>query len=127
MPSLDPRELFEVGRKLAPLRDDGVLIIGSGFTTHNLSRARFGDTSGTGPVWGQEFDSWAKQAVESGDVDAVLDFENHAPAARLAHPRTEHFAPLFVSLGATADTWSDAHSAVDGFWYGMAKRSFEIN
>ena len=48
MPSLDPRELFEVGRKLAPLRDDGVLIIGSGFTTHNLSQARFGDTSGTG-------------------------------------------------------------------------------
>ena len=48
------------------------------------------------------------------------------PAARIAHPRTEHFAPLFVSLGATADTWQDAHSAVDGFWYGMAKRSFEI-
>ena len=61
------------------------------------------------------------------DVDAVLDFEHHAPAARIAHPRTEHFAPLFVSLGATADTWSDAHSTVDGFWYGMAKRSFEMN
>src|SRR6478752_431259 len=127
MPTLDPRGLFEMGRKLAPLRDDGVLIIGSGFTTHNLSQARFGDTSGSAPVWGQEFDAWAKQAVESGDVDAVLDFEHHAPAARIAHPRTEHFAPLFVSLGATADTWSDAHSAVDGFWYGMAKRSFEIN
>jgi 4,5-DOPA dioxygenase extradiol len=127
MPTLDPRGLFEMGRKLAPLRDDGVLIIGSGFTTHNLSQARFGDISGTAPVWGQEFDAWAKQAVESGDVDAVLDFEHHAPAARIAHPRTEHFAPLFVSLGATADTWSDAHSAVDGFWYGMAKRSFEIN
>jgi len=127
MPSLDPRELFEVGRKLAPLRDDGVLIIGSGFTTHNLSQAKFGDTSGTGPVWGQEFDSWAQHAVESGDVDAVLDFEHHAPAARLAHPRTEHFAPLFVSMGATADTWSDAHSTVDGFWYGLAKRSFEMN
>ena len=56
-----------------------------------------------------------------------FDFEHHAPAARIAHPRTEHFAPLFVSMGATADTWSDAHSAVDGFWYGMAKRSFEIN
>ena len=127
MPSLDPRELFEVGRKLAPLRDDGVLIIGSGFTTHNLSEARFGDTSGSGPAWGQEFDSWAKQAVEAGDVDAVLNFEHRAPAARRAHPRTEHFAPLFVSLGATADTWSDAHSTVDGFWYGLAKRSFEIN
>ena len=127
MPTLDPVKLMEIGRKLAPLRDDGVLIIGSGFTTHNLSRANFGDTSGNGPVWGQEFDAWAKRAVESGDVDAVLDFEHQAPAARIAHPRTEHFAPLFVSMGATADTWSDAHSTVDGFWYGMAKRSFEMN
>jgi 4,5-DOPA dioxygenase extradiol len=127
MPSLDPRELFEVGRKLAPLREDGVLIIGSGFTTHNLSQARFGDTTGSAPGWGHEFDAWAKQAVESGDVDAILDFEHDAPAARIAHPRTEHFAPLFVSLGATADTWTDAHSTVEGFWYGLAKRSFEIN
>ncbi len=127
MPSLDPRELFGVGRALAPLRDSGVLIIGSGFTTHNLSEANFGDTTGSAPQWGREFDAWTKEAVESGDVDAVLDFEHRAPAARRAHPRTEHFAPLFVSLGATADTWTDAHSAVDGFWYGMAKRSFQLN
>lgn len=127
MPTLDPRRLFELGRSLAPLRDSGVLIIGSGFTTHNLSLANFGDTSGAGPGWGREFDQWAKQTVEGGDVDAVLDFEHRAPAARIAHPRTEHFAPLFVSLGAAADTWSNAHSAVDGFWYGMAKRSFQIN
>ncbi len=49
MPTLDPRGLFELGRSLAPLRDDGVLIIGSGFTTHNLSQARFGDTTGSAP------------------------------------------------------------------------------
>ena len=127
MPTLDPKKLFEIGRTLAPLRDQGTLIVGSGFTTHNLALARFGDTTGSAPEWGHEFDAWAKQAVESGDVDAILDFEHRAPAARIAHPRTEHFAPLFVSLGATADTFSDAHSTVDGFWYGMAKRSFEIN
>lgn len=127
MPTLHPRRLFEMGRRLAPLRDKGVLIIGSGFTTHNLSEANFGDTSGAAPGWGREFDAWAKDSVESGDVDAVLDFEHRAPAARRAHPRTEHFAPLFVSLGASADTWSGAHSAVNGFWYGMAKRSFQVN
>lgn len=127
MPTLDPRGLFEMGRQLAPLRAEGVLIIGSGFTTHNLSQARFGDTSDTAPQWGREFDDWARKAVETGDMDAILDFEHTAPAARIAHPRTEHFAPLFVSLGAIADSWSDAHSAVDGFWYGMAKRSFEMN
>jgi len=127
MPTLDPRGLFEVGRKLAPLRDNGVLIIGSGFTTHNLSLATFGDTSNEGPAWGREFDAWAKETVESGDIDAILDFENRAPAARIAHPRTEHWAPLYVSLGAAAEQWQDATSTVDGFWYGLSKRSFEFN
>ena len=65
--------------------------------------------------------------MESGDVDSVLDFQRAAPAARIAHPRIEHFAPLFVSLGATADTWQDARTTVDGFWYGLSKRSFELN
>lgn len=127
MPTLDPRRLFELGRQLAPLRDEGVLIMGSGFTTHNLSEARFGDTAGSAPQWGREFDAWAKQTVESGDIDAVLDFENTAPAAHIAHPRTEHFAPLFVALGATADAGVKADSVIDGFWYGLAKRSFQFN
>lgn len=127
MPTLDPRRLFDLGRSLAPLRDEGVLIIGSGFTTHNLREARFGDTSGSAPAWSREFDDWAKRTVEGGDVDAVLDFENEAPAAHLAHPRTEHFAPLFVTLGATADAGVRAASVIDGFWYGLAKRSFQFN
>ncbi|HEY5881877.1 MAG TPA: class III extradiol ring-cleavage dioxygenase [Nakamurella sp.] len=127
MPTLDPRGLFEIGRKLAPLRDQGVLIIGSGFTTHNLRLATFGDTSNTGPAWGLEFDAWAKESVESGDIDAILDFEHRAPAARIAHPRTEHWAPLYVSLGATADQWQDGTTTVDGFWYGLSKRSFQLN
>lgn len=126
MPSLDPQELFAMGRMLALLRDQGVLIIGSGFTTHNLAEASFGDTTGAAPGWSREFDGWAKQAVESGDIDAVLDFQRRAPAAHRAHPRTEHFAPLFVSLGATADAGVDAASVIDGFWYGLAKRSFQF-
>ena len=71
--------------------------------------------------------SWAKEAVEGGDIDAVLNFQHTAPAALRAHPRTEHFAPLFVALGATADAGVHATSAIDGFWFGMAKRSFEFN
>ncbi len=126
MPTLDPRELFELGRQLAPLRDDGVLIIGSGFTTHNLREAIFNDTTGAAPQWGREFDAWAKETVESGDIDAILDFENAAPAGRRAHPRTEHFAPLFVALGASADQGIDAKSVIDGFWFGMSKRSFQF-
>ncbi len=127
MPTLDPQQLFELGKTLAPLRDEGVLIIGSGFTTHNLREAIFGDVSGAAPQWGREFDAWAKETVESGDIDSVLNFQQTAPAALRAHPRTEHFAPLFVALGATADAGVDATSEVDGFWFGMSKRSFQFN
>ena len=99
MPSLDPRELFEIGRKLAPLRDDGVLIVGSGFFTHNL---RAMSLDGSVPSVMAEFDHWGQEVLARGDLDALLDFQHKAPAARLAHPRTEHFAPLFVTLGAAA-------------------------
>ena len=126
MPTLDPVELFELGRTLQPLRDQGVLIIGSGFTTHNLREAMVGYPVGAAAQWTREFDAWAKEAVETGDVDAILDFEHRAPAALRAHPRTEHFAPLFVTLGAAWEGSLDARSVIDGYWMGMSKRSFQF-
>ena len=127
MPTLDPQVLLELGRRLAPLRDDGVLIIGSGFTTHNLrALAPAGNDRATAPNWSVEFDEWVERAVATGDVDALLDFEHRAPAARWAHPRTDHFAPLFVALGAALDT-AVGSSAVTGFWYGMSKRSLQFS
>lgn len=126
MPTLDPRRLFEVGRRLAPLRDQGVLIVGSGFMTHNLSCVdmRQGPDYAP-PSWSAEFDDWAGRALVEGDVDALLDFQHKAPAAGIAHPRTEHFAPLFVSLGASAD--QEAATTVEGFWYGLSKRSVQFS
>ncbi|WP_433665343.1 dioxygenase family protein [Nocardia sp. CA-128927] len=123
MPTLDPAGLFEVGRKLAPLRDQGVLIVGSGFFTHNL-RALNSDGS-VHPVM-TEFDEWGRHALDAGDIDALLDFEHKAPAAQLAHPRTEHFAPLFVSLGAAEADLAMQRSVIDGFWLGLAKRSIQF-
>lgn len=84
MPTLDPRKLLEIGRKLAPLRDEGVLIVGSGFFTHNLAALRH--TGGGVPGWSAEFDDWGTRALRARDVDALLDFEHKAPAGRLAHP-----------------------------------------
>lgn len=128
MPTLDPRELFEIGQRLAPLREQGTLIIGSGFTTHNLRE--FDPSRGTTsipPQWSQEFDAWAKEAMEHRDVDALLDFLDKAPAAGIAHPRTEHFAPLFVALGAAyASGGMTSTSVIDGFWYGLSKRSWQL-
>lgn len=127
MPTLDPGVLFETGRKLAPLRDEGVLIVGSGFTTHNLSEVNLrGLADAPAPSWSTEFDDWAQRALAAQDVDSLIDFLRKAPAARVAHPRTEHFAPLFVALGAAHDSLAKTESVVDGFWYGMSKRSWQL-
>ncbi|MEU4210184.1 class III extradiol ring-cleavage dioxygenase [Streptomyces sp. NPDC026206] len=124
LPTLDPQRLLETGRRLAPLRDEGVLIVGSGFFTHNLAALRH---EGSGPPgWSAEFDAWGREALEAQDVDALLDFGNKSPAARLAHPRTEHFAPLFVTLGAAEGELGSGRSVIDGFWMGLAKRSVQF-
>lgn len=127
MPTLDPEALVEVGRKLAPLRDEGVLIIGSGFFTHNLGATNM--AAGTGvapPSWSSEFDHWGNQVLTERDFDSLIDFSHKAPAARLAHPRTEHFAPLFVTLGAGIDHNERADTTIDGYWYGLSKRSVQF-
>ncbi|MGW2871001.1 dioxygenase family protein [Kitasatospora sp. NPDC001225] len=123
LPTLDPQRLMEIGRKLAPLRDEGVLIVGSGFFTHNL-RALSSDGRITSVM--AEFDDWGRHALEAHDLDALLDFEHKAPAGRLAHPRTEHFAPLFVTLGAGEADLDSQRSVIDGFWMGLAKRSIQL-
>ena len=126
LPTLDPRKLHEVGRRLAPLRDKNVLIVGSGFMTHNLSCVNFpAGPDYEPPSWSKEFDDWAHQQLANGDVDALLDFQVKAPAAGIAHPRTEHFAPLFVAVGAASD--EKARTSVEGFWYGLSKRSVQFS
>ncbi|PBC71655.1 4,5-DOPA dioxygenase extradiol [Streptomyces sp. TLI_235] len=123
LPTLDPQRLMEIGRRLAPLRDEGVLIVGSGFFTHNL---RALSTDGRVSSVMAEFDDWGRRALEAKDVDALLDFEQKAPAGRFAHPSTEHFAPLFVTLGAGEAELGSQRSVIDGFWMGLAKRSVQI-
>ncbi len=127
LPTLDPRELFALGESLAPLREEGTMIIGSGFTTHNLRW--FNPAAGPDvapPQASAEFDQWAAEAVARQDVDAILDFLQVAPAAREAHPRTEHWAPLYVALGAASAGGLDSRNAIEGFWYGLSKRSWQF-
>jgi 4,5-DOPA dioxygenase extradiol len=90
MPTLEPKRLLELGRRLAPLRDEGVLIIGSGFFTHNL-RAIAPDGQVSSVM--AEFDEWGRQVLAAHDLDALLDFEHKAPAGHLAHPRTRALRP----------------------------------
>ena len=126
MPDLDPEHLFDVGRRLAPLRDEGVLIVGSGFLTHGLPfiHEYFLGKPGA-PQWSVDFDQWAMEALNRGDVDELFAFRDRAPGMPYAHPTVEHFAPLFVTLGAVARPDDRPEYAIEGFAYGLSKRSFE--
>lgn len=128
MPTLDPTALFTIGQRLSPLRDQGVLIVGSGFSTHNLREMNWhAGPDGHPPTWSVEFDDWLNRALASKDLDALIDFQRSAPAAHLAHPRTEHFAPLFIALGAGAESGLESESEVEGFWFGLSKRSIQFD
>jgi 4,5-DOPA dioxygenase extradiol len=91
-----------LGAALAPLRNEGVLILGSGGAVHNL-RALDWEGDGAPPAWARDFDDWLAAALAKGDVGALLDWRNAAPEARQAQPTTEHFVPLFVAWGAAGE------------------------
>jgi 4,5-DOPA dioxygenase extradiol len=93
-----PAAHYEIGRALAPLRDEGVLIIGSGSATHNL-RAR---PTPAPAEWATRFVAWLDETLETGNDDALLDWQRSAPYAGINHPSTEHFDPVFVARGAAA-------------------------
>jgi 4,5-DOPA dioxygenase extradiol len=124
MPGLDPKALWDMGRALAPLRDEGVLIVGSGFLTHNM---RYAFVRGGTPQWASEFDAWVGDALAHLDADALVDFERRAPAARMALPTTEHYVPALVAAGAA--TSSDPVTfPITGWWMDGAftKRSVQF-
>ena len=124
LPSLDPLRLFALGEKLRPLRDEGVLVIGSGFLTHGLPFLRDFRIDAPPPAWSSEFDAWARAALERGDLEALARFRE-APGGRYAHPTTEHFVPLFVALGAGGGAASPV-TTIDGYFLGLSKRSVQV-
>jgi 4,5-DOPA dioxygenase extradiol len=126
LPTLEPDDLLDLGRRLAPLRDEGVLIIGSGFTTHGLPFLRDWRPDATAPGWSREFDAWTAEALARGAVDELADFRDRAPGMPYAHPTIEHFAPMFLTLGASQDPAQAPSQPIDGFWMGLAKRSFLV-
>ncbi|MHA6204234.1 dioxygenase family protein [Dyella soli] len=99
-PQLGPAHQYAVGRALAPLRDEGVLVIGSGSITHNLHDFRAGYSEEREAPYVRPFIEWIERKLGEGDVEALLDYRRQAPFAERAHPTDEHLLPLFVALGA---------------------------
>jgi 4,5-DOPA dioxygenase extradiol len=127
LPTLEPDRLLDLGRRLAPLRDEGVLIVGSGFTTHGLPFLREFRPDAPVPGWSREFDAWAAETLARGAVDELADFRSRAPGMPYAHPTIEHFAPVFLTLGASGNPERAPDQPIDGFWMGLAKRSLRVN
>ncbi len=97
-----------LGRALAPLRDQGVLIIASGAITHNLR----GIGTASAHAHALEFSQWAKEKIEGRSLNALLNYVSEAPHAATNHPTPEHFLPLFVALGAAEEgPWSRLHTS----------------
>lgn len=128
MPSEDSRSLLEVGKRLAPLRDQGVLIVGSGFLTHSFAAIRQSMASGSDvPLsYISEFDHWAAEVLARRDVDTLLDYRHTAPAVALAHPTVDHFIPLFIALGASLEQDAASSTRIDGYWMANSKRSVQF-
>ncbi len=108
--ALTPQEAVALGAALAPLRAQGVLILGSGSLTHNLRDYRGVDDSES--QYARSFARWVEEAAAQHDLAQLMEYRTRAPAATRAHPTDEHYLPLLVAAGATQPT--DTLTVLDG-------------
>ena len=90
--------IYEIGQALAPLREQGILLIGSGSMTHNLRELR--REEGPTEPYVTDFCGWGERTLHSSDLSAMLDYRTRAPGAERVHPTDEHFLPIYFALGA---------------------------
>lgn len=120
-----PEPHFAIGRALRPLRNEDVLIVGSGSATHNL-RAR---PTPAPAEWATRFVDWLDRVLEAGDDTALKDWRRAAPHAEINHPTTEHFDPIFVARGAAAGetamklhaSWEFGSLAMNAYAFGNVR------
>jgi 4,5-DOPA dioxygenase extradiol len=127
LPAAPPEEVYALGRALRPLRDEGVIVIGSGGIVHNLGLVHFSDKNSGIDPWAADFDRWIADRLAARDIDSLYAYHTAAPEAGLAVPTPEHFDPIFVTLGAS---WPDERleTIYEGFHYGnLSMRSFAFS
>jgi 4,5-DOPA dioxygenase extradiol len=99
-PQLGPAHQLALGRALAPLRQEGVLLLGSGSITHNLHDWRQGYDAEHEAPYVRPFTTWVESRLVDDDIPALLDYRQQAPFAERAHPTDEHLLPLYFAMGA---------------------------
>ena len=121
MPGLDPAALLALGERLRSLRQEGILVMGSGYMTHSFAVFRRPELAGHTAA----FDEWATDALARNDVDALIDYRTKGPGADIAHPTADHFVPLLLTLGAGTTPGQSVTTAVEGMWHGNSIRSIQ--
>jgi 4,5-DOPA dioxygenase extradiol len=119
-PFLPPEEQYRIGKTLSPLRQEDILIIGSGGTVHNLYQVNFRATQADD--WAIAFDDWLADSLQRWDLERLFRYETLAPHARQAVPRNEHFIPLLYAMGA-ADDERQARSLFRAYQFGSLSLS----
>jgi 4,5-DOPA dioxygenase extradiol len=112
---LSNEEQYQIGKALAELREQDILIIGSGGTVHNLRRLNW--RSEEVDEWAKQFDSWLQSKLESWDTEALFQYRELAPYAQEAVPTNEHFIPLLLAMG-TGDSSRQAKLLHRSYQYG---------
>ncbi len=117
-------EVFRCGEILAPLRNEGVMILGSGGLVHNLSKLEWEKPGLSAPEeWAVRFQSWALNVLRLRDFESLCDFKERGPDASVAHPTWEHFAPLLFAAGAASAWGEDMEELYSGWTYGSLSMS----
>eukprot|EP00301_Raphidiophrys_heterophryoidea_P023647 c7451_g1_i2.p1 GENE.c7451_g1_i2~~c7451_g1_i2.p1 ORF type:complete len:177 (-),score=41.08 c7451_g1_i2:179-709(-) len=132
--SLDPAEHIKLGKALAPLRDEGVLIVGSGMTFHNMGALMqmmsYGRSNNDTYTRSKEFSNFLREAVTQPDPkkrEEMLVRWTSAPHARFCHPREEHLLPLHVIAGAAGDDIGQVDKEMDVLGTSVVSVSFGRN
>jgi 4,5-DOPA dioxygenase extradiol len=122
----EPDEIVQMGRCLTPLRERGILLVGSGGMVHNLHRLRFSVETEVPDPWALGFDEWARDQAGRLDVAALTAYRRRAPHALESVPTPEHFEPLLFVVGAAA-TGDRLYDIYEGFRYGsLSLRTFVL-
>jgi 4,5-DOPA dioxygenase extradiol len=127
VPNWSPAQQWAVGQAIAPLADEGVLIIGSGSTTHNLRRYFGSPRVAAAEVLPDvsSFQDWVDTCVRTGDWESLRNYRSAAPGAALQHPTDEHWLPIYIAAGAGGEgAGRRIHASVDGGMLAMDGYAF---
>jgi 4,5-DOPA dioxygenase extradiol len=123
---LDPAQHYSLGKAIATLRREGILVIGSGGAVHPLGYIQLRGPDAPTDKWAKDFDDWLTSAVEHGDRDSLTDYRAVAPYPERAHPRPDHYMPLLAAFGAAGQGAKGKIIHHSWYWGDLGMAAYEF-